>query len=487
MIELQNTYAELGAEFSASVPPTSASAPELLFFNAELAASLGLGLEGKTDAELAALCSGKTVWPGSQPLAMVYAGHQFGNFSPQLGDGRAVLLGEVVRADGQRFDVQVKGSGPTPFSRGGDGLAWVGPVLREYIVSEAMHRFGVPTTRALAAVTTGGVVHRQGAFPGAAVTRVASSHIRVGTFEFFASRGRHDGLRKLADYAIARHYPELNGPELNGPELNGAGAAEDPDRYIRFFEAVVRRTLSLVARWKSLGFVHGVMNTDNVSISGETIDFGPCAFQDTFRFDKVFSSIDRQGRYRYENQESIALWNLAVLANCLVPIAGPDADAAVEKLGPIIADARGWFDAEWLSVMAPKFGITSPRPEDAELVESYLRWLEAERLDFTIAFRALADEMDGETPFHMRWRARLKEQALPDEEVRALMLGANPAIIPRNHQIERAIQDALVGDLTHARRLHEALARPFDDVPEFAEFKAAPKDAEVVTATFCGT
>jgi len=472
MIHLENTYADLPRDFFQDVTPSSAVKPELLAFNAPLAEALGLTLSDRSAGELAALFSGKTLPDGARPIAMAYAGHQFGNFVPQLGDGRAILLGEVVDGGGRRFDIHLKGAGQTRFSRGGDGRSSLGPVIREYLVSEAMHALGIPTTRALAAVATGEVVYRERALPGGVLARVASSHLRVGTFEFFAARRQTDHLRVLADYAIARHDPALRD-------------ADEP--YLELFRAVARRKLALVARWMGVGFIHGVMNTDNTSIAGETIDFGPCAFMDTFRHDQVFSSIDHQGRYRYRSQGQVAIWNLAALANCLVPLVAADPSVAVEKLNAEVDALSEVFDRAWLAVMAAKLGIFEPRDDDRGLIQTWLDHLERHELDFTLSFRALADGPDARSPFHQAWRARLAEQPQTYAEAFALIKQRNPAIIPRNHQIERAIEGALHGDLAHFQRLHLALASPYTDSPEAAELAAPPRPHEVVQATFCGT
>ena len=406
------------------------------------------------------------------PIAQAYAGHQFGHFVPQLGDGRAVLLGEVVAPGGQRFDIQLKGSGPTRFSRNGDGLNWIGPVLREYIVSEAMHALGVPTTRALAAVATGRPVMRHTALPGAVVTRVASSHLRVGTFEFFIARGDVASLRTLVDYAIQRHDPEV---------------ADADHPVVAFYDRVADRFLRLVARWMSVGFIHGVMNTDNTTISGETIDYGPCAFMDTFRFDQVFSSIDRGGRYRYENQGSIAIWNLAVLANALLPLVDDDEQRAVDTLGPIIEGFRPRFERYWLEAMAPKLGLAEARDADEALVKRWLHHLQDTEQDFTIAFRTLPKRLDAPGELFDALRARLAMQPDGRDAVVDRMNAHNPYVIPRNHQVERAIAEGVTGDLTHAQRLMDALADPYTERADALWLTEPPTADEVVERTFCGT
>jgi uncharacterized protein YdiU (UPF0061 family) len=391
---------------------------------------------------------------------------------PRLGDGRAILLGEVVGPDGRRRDLQLKGAGRTAYSRGGDGRSPLGPVLREYLVSEAMHALGIPTTRALAAVATGDVVFRERPLPGAVFTRVAASHLRVGSFEYFAGRGDHVDLRTLVDYAIRRHDPDLEG---------------EPDAGLRFFLRVADRTLALVARWWGVGFIHGVMNTDNTSISGETIDYGPCAFMDAFRFDRVFSSIDQHGRYRFENQGAIAIWNLSVLASCLVPVVDPDEQRAVSKLEEALSSLPGTLRAHRLAVMTVKLGIAEPEQADEALVDAFLQRLEDQRLDYTNAFRALSSELEAASPFHERWRARLAREGRPTDQIVAQLNRANPAIIPRNHQIAKAIDDAERGDFAHFHALASAVESPYEPSLAPAPFEEPPSPEEVVHSTFCGT
>jgi uncharacterized protein YdiU (UPF0061 family) len=471
-IDFDNTFVDLPQEFHAQAEPSAAVKPTLIAFNEGLAQELGIERGDTTDEELADLFSGARIFEGAHPIATVYAGHQFGNPVPRLGDGRAILLGEVVGRDGLRRDIQLKGAGRTAYSRGGDGKSPLGPVLREYLVSEAMHALGIPATRALAAVTTGDHVFRDRPLPGAVLTRVAASHLRVGTFEYFARQEADDGLRVLLEYAIRRHDPDLEGGD---------------DRAFEFFLRVAHRFLDLVARWWGLGFIHGVMNTDNTSISGETIDFGPCAFMDAFRFDKVFSSIDRGGRYRFENQAPVAVWNLSILASCLVPLVDEKEERAVERLQEALSHFDSWFRARWLAVMTAKLGIAQPEPSDRDLVEAYLNRLQDQELDYTNAFRALSSEFDVASPFHERWRTRLTGEGRPREEVVARMNNANPVVVPRNHQIETAIVDAREGDFAHFHALASALKSPFEDSPELAPFKAPPTPEQEVHNTFCGT
>src|SRR5579871_4146488 len=372
----QNTYSALPANFFARVAPTPVAAPRLIKLNRALAVHLGLDPDVLETPEGAEILAGKTLPGGAEPIAMAYAGHQFGHFVPQLGDGRAILLGEVIDRDGVRRDIQLKGSGPTPFSRRGDGRAALGPVLREYIVSEAMAALGVPTTRSLAAVITGESVLRETALPGAVLTRVAASHIRVGTFQFFAARGDTEGVRRLADHVIARHYPE-------------AASAERP--YHALLEGVIARQADLVARWLLIGFIHGVMNTDNTSISGETIDYGPCAFMDHYDPVAVFSSIDEQGRYAYANQPRIALWNLTRLAECLLPLFSDDKDKAIEQAQEILAGFVGKFSAAYQSGLRQKAGIFTERDGDEALLQDLLDAMAKNQADFTLTFRALSE------------------------------------------------------------------------------------------------
>lgn len=467
-----NSYAALPAAFHASVAPDRVSAPTLLAWNDQLAEVLGLDVTDLEPRERATIFSGSRLLEGSQPISMAYAGHQFGHFVPQLGDGRAALLGEVVTDSGQRFDIQLKGSGRTPFSRRGDGKSWLGPVLREYILSEAMHRLGVPTTRALAAVATGDTVRREDLMPGGVFTRVAASHLRVGTFQYFAARQDVESLRTLADYAIDRHYPETR-------------QAKAPN--IEFFRRVVQRQAELVAHWVSVGFIHGVMNTDNTSIAGETIDYGPAAFMDEFRFDKVFSSIDTQGRYAYANQPNIAHWNLARLAESLM-VLGEEQEALESVLG----DFTDYYAKHYLALMAPKLGLFDATEADGDLIVSWLNYLNDNALDYTLSFRELAkrtaeNDESAFGEFESRWRARVVGQGKSAEEVVKLMNSANPLFIPRNHRVEQAINAAVAGDMTVFNDLNTVLAHPFQEQSEFIRYADAPEVQERVTRTFCGT
>jgi len=491
MFDFDTTYLDLPDRCYARREPTPVARPELIAFNLGLARELGVDPDDWSADTLAAMFSGNILPEGATPLAMAYAGHQFGNFVPQLGDGRALLLGEIVDRDGRRRDIQLKGAGITPFSRGGDGRAALGPVLREYLLSEAMHALGIPTTRALAAVMTGEPVVRDAALPGAVLTRVAASHVRVGTFQYFAARRDTEALQRLADHVIARHYP-------------AAARAEVPS--VALVEAVVEAQARLVARWLEVGFIHGVMNTDNMSVSGETIDYGPCAFMDTYAPGTVFSSIDRHGRYAYMNQPSIAAWNLARFAETLLPLVDPDPEAAVARLTKVVSGFAGRFEHHWLSGMRAKLGLGTAQAEDAALVQGFLDLLQASAADYTLSFRALCDGVEdpavatsgelhsmlGAAPGYADWLARW--QARVDGEPRsrrgraAAMRTVNPLFIPRNHQVEAALAAALEdSDFAPFERLLTVLAQPFEAQPEAADLAAAPPPSETPYRTFCGT
>jgi uncharacterized protein YdiU (UPF0061 family) len=485
----QNTYAALPANFFARVAPTPVAAPRLVKLNRPLAVHLGLDPELLASPEGAEILAGKRIPDGADPIAMAYAGHQFGHFVPQLGDGRAILLGEVIDADGVRRDIQLKGSGPTPFSRRGDGRAALGPVLREYVVSEAMAALGVPTTRSLAAVVTGESVMRETMLPGAVLTRVAASHIRVGTFQFFAARGDTDGVRRLADHVIARHYPD-------------AAKADRP--YHALLAGVIARQAELVARWLLIGFIHGVMNTDNTSISGETIDYGPCAFMDHYDPAMVFSSIDEQGRYAYANQPRIALWNLTRLAECLLPLFSDEQEKAIAEAQTLLGDFAEKFTAAYQSGLRQKIGLFTTRDGDEALVQDLLDAMARNHADFTLTFRRLGDAArDPETDREVRqlfaepaafdewaahWRKRVADEPQSADERSAAMRAVNPAFIPRNHRIE-AIIDAAVNHDNYApfEELLQVLSKPYADQPEFTDYAEPPKPEQRVLQTFCGT
>ncbi len=470
-IAFDNSYARLPGRFYARQPAVPVAAPRLLALNRSLAERLGLDPDALSGPEGVAVLAGNVVPEGAEPLAQAYAGHQFGGWVPTLGDGRAVLLGEVVAPDGARFDLQLKGAGVTPFSRRGDGRAWMGPVLREYVVSEAMAALGIPTTRALAAVATGETVWREEARPGAVLARVASSHIRVGTFQYFAAREDDEALRLLTDHVIARHYPEARTP-------------------LDLLRAVVAAQARLIARWMAVGFIHGVMNTDNMAVSGETIDYGPCAFMDGYNPAKVFSSIDSFGRYAYEAQPQIAVWNLAQFATCLLPLMG-GREAAVEAATEAIHGFVPLYEAEWLRLFGAKIGLAAPNGADRALIDTLLARMALQRADFTRTFRALSDggardefvEPEAFDAWERDWRARLQREPDPAPLLRA----TNPAVIPRNHRIEAMIAAAVDGDLGPFQRLNAALARPFDLAPGTEDLARAPLDSEEVRRTFCGT
>jgi len=484
-IPFDNSYARLPDRFFARLDPTPVTAPQLIRLNVPLALDLGL------DPDLldAAILSGNRIPDGAEPIALAYAGHQFGHFVPQLGDGRAILLGEVLRRDGHRRDIQLKGAGRTPFSRGGDGRAALGPVLREYIISEAMAALGVPTTRSLAAVTTGQQVVRETFLPGAILTRVAASHLRVGTFQYFAARGDVDALRVLADYAIARHYPE-------------AAAAESP--YATLLAGVAERQAELVAHWLLIGFIHGVMNTDNCSIAGETIDYGPCAFIDACDPGAVFSSIDHAGRYAYGNQPRIAQWNLARLAETLLPLLAAEENTAVEVAQEVLAGFGPRFDAAYQGGLRRKIGFAMHHPGDDDLVRDLLTLMAEDGADFTLVFRRLCDAADGPggdggvqalfarpdlyAAWASRWRHRLAQEREPSNTRAAAMRAVNPAFIPRNHLIENAIHAAVDhADFQPFETLLEVLATPFVANPDWERYASPPAEHERVLQTFCGT
>src|SRR6201996_7229144 len=484
----QNTYSALPANFFARVAPTPVAAPRLIRLNRPLARHLGLDPDVLDSPEGAEILSGKRLPDGADPIAMAYAGHQFGHFVPQLGDGRAILLGEVIDRDGVRRDIQLKGSGPTPFSRRGDGRAALGPVLREYIVSEAMFALGVPTTRSLAAVTSGENGIREPIWPGAVLPGVVSSHIRVGTFQYFAARQDTDALRRLADHVINRHYPELAG-------------ADRPCHAL--LSGVVARQAELVARWLHVGFIHGVMNTDNTSISGETIDYGPCAFMDHYDPAQVFSSIDEMGRYAYANQPRIALWNLTRLAECLLPLFSDDQEKAIGEAQEILGAFPEKFAAAYQAGLRAKIGLFTARDGDEALVQDLLDAMAKGKADFTLTFRRLGDaardagddskvrELFAEPAafdeWATRWRQRTAEEPQTPAERQAAMHAINPAFIPRNHRIEAVIAAAVNDDYAPFEELIKVLAKPFEDQPEFADYANPPAAHEVVCQTFCGT
>jgi uncharacterized protein YdiU (UPF0061 family) len=489
MAVFANSYARLPKHFFARLSPTPVAEPRLIKFNELLAEELGVDTRGLGPDKLAAIFAGNVIPLGAEPIAMAYAAHQFGNFVPQLGDGRAILLGEVVDRNGKRRDIQLKGAGPTPFSRRGDGRAALGPVLREYLVSEAMHALGIPTTRALAAVSTGERVFRDRPLPGAVLTRVASSHIRIGTFQYFAARGDREAIERLTGYVIDRHFPEARDSE--GPIL-------------ALIQSVAERQASLVARWMHVGFIHGVMNTDNTALSGETIDFGPCAFMDSYDPATTFSAIDELGRYAYGNQPTIAQWNLARFGETLVPLLDPDPERAIELANEAISAFGSRFQEHWLAGMRDKLGLVRKEEGDLELAHSLLRSMHENAADFTLTFRRLCDAAaDEEADANVRvlfanpaaydswassWRLRLAAEKLePDARAQA-MRKANPAFIPRNHRVEQALDAAIeFGDFSLFAELLTVLSRPYEDQAIFAGYANPPQADEHVFRTFCGT
>ena len=484
-----NSYARLPERFYAKVAPSSATTPKLIRLNRALATDLGLDPDWLASAEGVDALTGKRIAEGSEPIAMAYAGHQFGGFVPQLGDGRAILLGEIVDRVGVRRDIHLKGSGRTPFSRGGDGNAALGPVLREYVVSEAMAALGIPTTRSLAAATTGEKVARETLLPGAVLVRVASSHIRVGTFQFFAARGDDEGVRLLADHVIARHYSEATG-------------AARP--YRALLDAVIGAQAELIAAWLTVGFIHGVMNTDNMSIAGETIDYGPCAFMDAYDPATVFSSIDRQGRYAYANQPQIALWNLTRLTETLLPLLDAHEDAAIADAQAALSEFAPRFERAYEAGLRRKLGLLAEREGDAALAQALLEAMTRNQVDFTLFFRRLAGaQAEGEGDAAVRslftdpaawdgwapmWRARLLQDPQDIKTRSAAMRAVNPAYIPRNHRIEAMIGATIEReDFAPFHELVAVLSRPFDDQPGFSRYAEPPAPEERVRQTFCGT
>ncbi|WP_339307604.1 YdiU family protein [Paenibacillus sp. FSL R5-0519] len=478
---LDNSYAQLPQPFFTSQSAVPVESPKLIIFNRLLASSLGLDVESLDSDEGAQIFAGNLVPEGAEPLAQAYAGHQFGNFN-MLGDGRALLLGEQITPQGERVDIQLKGSGRTPYSRGGDGRAAVGPMLREYIISEAMHALGIPTTRSLAVVATGENIIRETERPGAILTRVASSHIRVATFQYAASRGSIEDLRALADYTLHRHFPEV---------------AQAENRYLLLLQEVIKRQAALIAQWQRVGFIHGVMNTDNMAISGETIDYGPCAFMDAYNPSTVFSSIDRQGRYAYDNQPYIAGWNLARFAETLLPLLHEDEEQALQLAQDAIAQFSELYHHHWLKGMRSKLGLLDEEAEDEALIKDLLELMEKHSADYTNTFLALTfDTFEGTAWFgtsefagwHERWQARLDRQQGGKEVSTQLMRTSNPAVIPRNHRVEEALERAENhGDLNVMEKLLAVLSDPFAHSPEQAEYAELPAQCDTSYQTFCGT
>jgi len=478
-----NSYSRLPASFYVPIRPVPVKAPKMVILNHVLAESLGLDLNVLSEDEAAMLFSGNVLPEGAQPIAQAYAGHQFGGFT-MLGDGRAILIGEHITPNGDRLDIQFKGSGRTPFSRRGDGRAALAPMLREYIISEAMHALGIPTTRSLAVVTTGETVLRETPLQGAILTRVAASHVRVGTFEYVVRQEGAEGVKKLSDYVIRRHYPEL---------------IETGNPYLELLNAVIRRQASLVSKWLLVGFIHGVMNTDNMAISGETIDYGPCAFMDTFDPQTVFSSIDYHGRYCYGNQSHMAQWNLARFAETLLPLLHTEQDKALELAEAAIKSFPTIFQDFWISGMRKKIGLFNEEAGttgDSQLIEDLLMLMHKHQADYTNSFQALMDQSlpennlfnDSEfAAWHTRWQERLSRQSETQQMTFDLMRAHNPAIIPRNHRVEAALIAAEQGDYTVLEQLLIALAEPYAGLPQFDDYRKPPAVHERVCQTFCGT
>jgi uncharacterized protein YdiU (UPF0061 family) len=482
-----SSYADLPPRFFTKLHPTPVARPRVIRFNRELAGELDPDLASLETHALAQLFSGNTVPPGMVPIAMAYAGHQFGHFVPQLGDGRAILLAEACDRAGRRCDIQLKGCGRTPYSRGGDGRAALGPVLREYLVSEAMHALGIPATRALAAVSSGESVQREQLLPGAILTRVASSHVRVGTFEYFAARGDVEAVRILANYVIERHYPHV---------------LHDQDRYLKLLKNVTSRQAALIANWMHVGFIHGVMNTDNMAVSGESIDFGPCAFMDAFDPKAVFSSIDAHGRYAYGNQPHAAAWNLSRFAETLLPLIDADPKRAVQLATEVVATFSSTFKDHWLAGLRRKLGMALHEDGDAALAEDLLEVMHRNQADFTLTFRGMCDAAENEAgdqevrklfanardydEWAQRWRLRLARESVPPALRAEAMRRVNPRYIPRNHQIERIIQAAERDDFAPFEELSMVLSQPY--LTQAADAYADPPlPGERVLQTFCGT
>ncbi|MFJ5758502.1 YdiU family protein [Neobacillus sp. NPDC093182] len=475
-----NSYARLPQTFFTRQNPAPVRSPKLAVLNKPLAASLGLNVKTLESEEGAAMFAGNKIPDGASPLAQAYAGHQFGHFT-MLGDGRAVLLGEQITPQGERFDIQLKGSGRTPYSRGGDGRAALGPMLREYIISEAMHALGIPTTRSLAVVTTGEEIARESYLPGAILTRVAASHLRVGTFQYAARWGTNEELRELADYAIKRHYPEIQ---------------DEENKYLTFLQEVIKRQAMLITKWQLVGFIHGVMNTDNMTISGETIDYGPCAFMDTYDPATVFSSIDREGRYAYGNQPNIGVWNLARLAEALLPLLHENQEESVTLAQDKLSDFAGLFESNWLEGMRAKLGLFNEEEEDKPLIKDLLDIMRKHGADYSNTFRALTldkpeeTSLQGTTEFTEwleRWKARLGRQEESKDSWIQLMRNSNPAVIPRNHRVEEALEAANNGDYSVMERLLEVLSNPYAYSPEQIEYTTPPEPSPRPYRTFCGT
>ena len=486
-LDLQNTFLESLSEMCEKSYATPAPAPELLIFNNSLAEELNLSSLAKNQNKCTEIFSGREVLKGSQPIAQAYAGHQFGHFNSALGDGRALLLGESLNINGELKDIQLKGSGPTPFSRRGDGKSALGPVLREYLISESMHVLGIPTTRALAAIKTGENVQREQELPGGVMTRVASSHIRVGSFEYAYKSKNQSLIKDLADYSINRHFPET---------------ADVENPYLAFFAAVCNEQASLVANWMSIGFIHGVMNTDNMTISGETIDYGPCAFMDVYDPSTVFSSIDKNGRYSYKNQPKILTWNLTRLAETLIPLVHKDQNEAIKLLTEVLQLIKPVYTNYWLSSMRSKIGLSKEDQDDINLISQLLNLMKTNKVDFTLCFRYLSKALVGDIKsiknlfkndiafdnWMTLWKERVSQESISDEKIASSMNAVNPLYIPRNHKVEEALKAAVFdNNMKPFLKLHDILKNPYDEIKEFYEYEKPVKSSSVRYKTFCGT
>ena len=476
----ENTYSSLGQEFYTYLQPAPVPMPEMVILNEGLAEILELDFSGITSQQKAALFSGNSLPEGAEPLSQAYAGHQFGHLA-MLGDGRAHLLGEHVTKEEQKYDIQLKGSGRTPYSRSGDGKAALGPMLREYIISEAMHSLGIPTTRSLAVVSSGEQVFRESPLPGAILTRVAASHIRVGTFQYAAIQKDINLLQRLLDFTIKRHEPRLNNAE---------------NKALALLETVSERQADLIVHWMRVGFIHGVMNTDNMTLSGETIDYGPCAFMDTYDPDTVFSSIDQMGRYAYGNQPKIAQWNIARLAEALLPLIDPDPHKSVNLAENIVLNFMNIYETKWLNMMRSKLGLSGSHKDDEKLISDLLHWMDKNQADYTNTFRDLGMAVYSEKSYYenkefiswkKRWLARQKNNKNLDLEPSILMKASNPAVIPRNHNVEKVLKLSEEGNFKYLFKLLEILKDPYKEAPHLSEYQGLPEPDERVYQTFCGT
>ena len=478
--QLERTYSKLPGVFFSKLSPTPVSNPEILLFNQKLAEEIGLDLSVLSEEERTQLLSGNLVPKGIEPFAQAYAGHQFGNFT-MLGDGRALMLGEHLTPSGQRLDLQFKGSGKTPYSRGGDGRAALGPMLREYLISEAMHALGIPTTRSLAVVATGESVYRESELPGAILTRTAGSHIRVGTFEFASLHEDKAMTQALLDYLIDRHFPEIR---------------EEENKALSVLRAAIDQQIDLITHWMRVGFIHGVMNTDNMALSGETIDYGPCAFMDVFSPDTVFSSIDHRGRYAFANQPYVAQWNLARLAESLLPLIHDERQDAIAGAEESLNAFEPAYKDKWLAMMGTKLGLAEADKQDERLVTDLLDWMHSNGADYTNTFRDLGRQVLPENQlyqsetfetWHRRWQERLGGEGRSLDSSLSLMRSVNPVVIPRNHKVEEALQAGEEGNLNPFRNLLKALESPYEEADHLAPYQVPPKPSEKVHQTFCGT